>query len=283
MSHHRRKTDRLDRLVERRRVILEIDPIPGNYDQAHLRAIHRFLFQDWKGRGAEIYAGEFRPESDFTSRVVVHDGSRQSALGVYSRMDRQALEKLDGELRGVSSLKTKKPHEFARGLCDLFCALDYIHPFNDGNGRTLLVFAGMVARAHGYELSTELMLQDERGRDRFAVARNISALDRAVQHIVAERAFTGDNLKKYDQYVSAYNAQGLDRTTAGIAARDKIIREVREKMNHPLLSRLYNDQYKFKNFPQMQTMFAQALGVKTPERAKENLGHVQEKEQDRSR
>ena len=43
--------------------------------------------------------------------------------------------------------------EFVKGLADFFCELNVVHPFREGNGRSLRLFCEVLALQAGYELS----------------------------------------------------------------------------------------------------------------------------------
>lgn len=43
--------------------------------------------------------------------------------------------------------------EFVKGLADFFCEMNVVHPFREGNGRSLRLFCEILALQAGYELS----------------------------------------------------------------------------------------------------------------------------------
>jgi cell filamentation protein len=167
---------------------LYLDPIQGNYDVAHLKEIHRRIFQDFPAHGIDGYApGEFRPP---TAPDKLHKKNRpleaspaQSYVG-YSWMDKEAREKLakvlaDARPEKLSRLKTD---DFVQAMSTLYRELDYIHPFREGNSRTLRTFTRQLAEAAGYDLDWTRFNEDAKTRDSLCIAR-----DRAVNEILLPR------------------------------------------------------------------------------------------------
>ena len=116
-----------------RRLVAErsTQPIPrGAFDLAHLRAIHRHLFQDiydWAGevRAVEISKGE----QQFQFRQYIETGMAD----VHRRLVRGRF------LRGLSAA------DFAVQSAVIMGDINYVHPFREGNGRTQLQYLNQVA------------------------------------------------------------------------------------------------------------------------------------------
>ena len=108
-----------NRLVE-----LYENPIDGNFDKAHLCNIHRYLFQDlydWAGEYRKIYMAKNHSYFAETSEI---DTSLEYEL---SLMNEEVKE-----IHGIDM--------FASFLADYYVVLLNIHPFRDGNGRTIREF-----------------------------------------------------------------------------------------------------------------------------------------------
>jgi cell filamentation protein len=118
-------------------------PIDGNFDTAHLKAIHKHLFQDvypWAGRfrTTVLAKREFEggPVTCFTApHLLEHEAER-----IFKALHRAAI------LRGVP------PFKFAREAALLLAGLNTLHPFRGGNGRTQRAFLQAVARHAGHPL-----------------------------------------------------------------------------------------------------------------------------------
>ena len=128
---------------------LLLQPITGNFDLAHLQTIHRKLFgnvYDW--------AGEIR-------RIDISKGNTRFAnFAFIENESRKLLEKLRNEnyLQGLDKDK------FAERVAYYLGELNVLHPFREGNGRTLRLFMTQLAMKNGLQIhwqniSAEQMIQ----------------------------------------------------------------------------------------------------------------------------
>jgi len=53
----------------------------------------------------------------------------------------------------LDNLKGLDKDEFVEYLADLFCEMNIVHPFREGNGRALRLFCEVLAMQAGYELN----------------------------------------------------------------------------------------------------------------------------------
>ena len=128
---------------------LLLQPITDNFDLAHLQTIHRELFGD-------IYdwAGEIR-------RIDISKGNTRFAnFAFIENESRKLLEKLRNEnyLQGLDKDK------FAERVAYYLGELNVLHPFREGNGRTLRLFMTQLAMKNGLQIhwqniSAEQMIQ----------------------------------------------------------------------------------------------------------------------------
>lgn len=130
-----RKLDRIERRLVGDR-IAEGVPL-GSFDLAHLRAIHRHLFQDvydWAGelRTVEIFKGG----NQFQFRQFIPTGMAD----VHRRLTRAGF------------LKRLPASEFAREAGIIIGDINYIHPFREGNGRTQVQYLKQLAEQAGHAL-----------------------------------------------------------------------------------------------------------------------------------
>lgn len=117
---------RLAQLLER--------PLPGGYDLDHLRAVHRHVFGD-----VYAWAGELRTVGIDKGVPFCPPAHLEAfATDVFRRLA------ADGHLRG------RERAEFLDGLAELVGDLNALHPFREGNGRTLRAFVGQLAGAAGH-------------------------------------------------------------------------------------------------------------------------------------
>ena len=125
---------------------LEEQPVPGQFDLSHLRAIHRHIFQD-----VYEWAGELR-EVD-----IVKDNSRFAHFRFLESSARELFDRLAQErhLRGLIV------DQFVVRAAYYLGELNALHPFREGNGRTQRSFLSLLARAVGYDLAWERVAADE--------------------------------------------------------------------------------------------------------------------------
>ncbi len=170
-------------------VELRLDPVQGNFDAAHLKEINRRIFQDLPGLGFdELAPGQFRsavPKGIDWHKVRRLDTVRSPLHVAYSSMNSEALARLDTALSsarpdGLANLKT---NDFADAIGKLYAELDYIHPFVDGNSRTLREFTRQLSAASGYNLDWERFTSSPGGRDILYVARDLSVNALALPHV----------------------------------------------------------------------------------------------------
>lgn len=129
-----------------RHVQLLARPVPGNFDLAHLKAIHRHLFQN-----VYAWAGELRMVdiSRGVSRFATHHFLESYSHGVFARL---AEERTQWRQKGV-------PTDFPECLAEYLGEINAMHPFREGNGRTQRAFIGCLAAAHGFQILWEKMDQ----------------------------------------------------------------------------------------------------------------------------
>jgi len=117
---------------------LESRGITGKFDSAHLRSIHRHLFQD-----VFPWAGEFR---------VVNISKGNSMFGPALHIA-AALEDALGKLKGEDFLINLRAPTFAMRAAFYLGEINAIHSFREGNGRTQREFIRQLALHAKHPLS----------------------------------------------------------------------------------------------------------------------------------
>lgn len=119
------------RLTLARRQQLHANPLAGKFDLIHLQGIHRSLFQDIYEWAGELRTVDISKRSSAFQPVSAIRTGAQYTFGMLH----------DGPLlRGAVS-----DQEFVKHMATLFEQANYLHPFREGNGRTLRVFFDQVA------------------------------------------------------------------------------------------------------------------------------------------
>lgn len=127
-------------LVATRSLELSEAPLKGNFNLAHLQAIHRHLFGDvyeWAGelRNIDISKG---------GSMFAHHGYLESAAAPVFK-----------ELAKEKNLAGLDPEQFSVRAAHYLGELNALHPFREGNGRAQREFIGHVAQANGYSIAWE--------------------------------------------------------------------------------------------------------------------------------
>lgn len=112
--------------------------ITGTFNAEHFVSIHTYLFED-----IYPFAGEFRKEN-------IAKGEFRFAEWEYIP---EELEKLLKKLKDDSYLEKKDKKELANALAYYISELNVLHPFREGNGRTIREFIRQLALKNGYTLN----------------------------------------------------------------------------------------------------------------------------------
>ncbi|MDQ1153441.1 Fic family protein [Brevundimonas sp. SORGH_AS_0993] len=122
------------------------EPLPrGRLSVTHYRAVHRHLFQD-----VYNWAGEFRT-------VRIAKGGNAFCFPEYIAPE---MAKLFARLRGEAWLRDRDTITFVDGATAFLSALNQIHPFREGNGRTQLAFLAVLADRAGHRLEFDRLRPD---------------------------------------------------------------------------------------------------------------------------
>lgn len=162
-------------LALRRLIELQHRPILGNFDVAHLQAIHRYLFQD-----VYNWAGEIRS-------VTI---SKPDATFPPPQYLKSSLESLFGELAGENFLKDLSAPGWANRAAYYLGEINAIHPFREGNGRTQREFIRELALAGGHSLVWTADTPEEMidASKRSFLGRDYSALEHIIKTCLSIRS-----------------------------------------------------------------------------------------------
>ncbi len=110
----------------------------GNFDISHFVGIHKFLFED-----IYPFAGLFRNEN-------IAKGNFSFAKWEYIEDE---LKKLLDKLKEENYLQNLDRDTFIKRLSYYMAELNVLHPFREGNGRTIREFIRQLAYKNGYVLN----------------------------------------------------------------------------------------------------------------------------------
>ena len=117
--------------------ILRQNKISLNFDKKHFLYIHKFLFED-----IYHFAGELRTE----------DISKDSFTFAHWEYIDDQLDHLLNSLKEEQYLYGLSKSELAKRLAFYLSELNVLHPFREGNGRTIREFIRELAYKNGYLL-----------------------------------------------------------------------------------------------------------------------------------
>ena len=123
------------RSTHRRIAELIETPLAGRFGAAHLKAIHRYIFQD-----VYEWAGQFRI-------VNISKGGHLFGLAPFLE---SVMQQTLGKLAAESHLAGLDAKEFAHRAAYYLGELNAAHPFREGNGRTQREFIREVGLKAGY-------------------------------------------------------------------------------------------------------------------------------------
>lgn len=112
--------------------------ITGHFDKNHFVSIHKYIFED-----IYPFAGKFRTEN-------IAKGYFRFAEWEYIE---EELDKLLLKLKNENYLNEKSEEELAKALAYYMSELNVLHPFREGNGRTIREFIRQLALKNGYTLN----------------------------------------------------------------------------------------------------------------------------------
>lgn len=118
-------------------VMLEENPIQGNFDFEHFKKIHEFLFCDLYEWAGQIRTSDIsKKRTKFLSAASIED----IATKCFAKVGNGFFENLPFD-------------EFAKQIALFYNDVNYIHPFREGNGRTERIYFSQLIRHYGYDIN----------------------------------------------------------------------------------------------------------------------------------
>ncbi len=113
-------------------------PLKGNFTKTHLLNIHKFIFED-----IYPFAGKIRKEQI----------SKADTMFYPPKLINRELDRVFDEIKNSGMMKEKSSDVFFDRLAYVMSELNIIHPFREGNGRTIREFIRIMAKRCGYSLN----------------------------------------------------------------------------------------------------------------------------------
>ena len=122
------------------------NPIKGNFTKAHLMNIHKFIFED-----IYPFAGKIRREQISKADTLFYPPNL---------IDRE-LDKVFAKIKEKNMLKETDTEKVFDNLAYVMAELNIIHPFREGNGRSIREFIRIMAKRMGYDMNWGNVDKDE--------------------------------------------------------------------------------------------------------------------------
>ncbi len=134
------------------RVVTGLVEIPGQFNAAHVKQIHREVFKDvydWAGQTrANGPDGPFQGQKQATFRKKSGDTMR---YGPFEQLE-QRLDAIGAQLNQENNLRGLNPEQFAQRAAYYFDQYNHTHAFREGNGRTGQALMAVLGRQAGYQV-----------------------------------------------------------------------------------------------------------------------------------
>lgn len=114
------------------------NPIKGNFSKAHFMNIHKFIFED-----IYSFAGKIRREQISKADTMFYPPNL---------IDRE-LHKVFAKIKEKNMLKETDEEKVFDNLAYVMAELNIIHPFREGNGRSIREFIRLMAKRMRYDLN----------------------------------------------------------------------------------------------------------------------------------
>ena len=114
------------------------NPIKGNFSKAHFMNIRKFIFED-----IYSFAGKIRREQISKADTMFYPPNL---------IDRE-LDKVFAKIKEKNMLKETDKEKVFDNLAYVMAELNIIHPFREGNGRSIREFIRLMAKRMGYDLN----------------------------------------------------------------------------------------------------------------------------------
>ena len=164
--------------IERKLVLLKLYELRqnkqiGDFDIHHFLSIHKFLFED-----IYFFAGKIRSED------IAKDNFRFAKWEYIQDQLNELLNKLRND-----TFKDLTKSELAKKLSYYMSELNVLHPFREGNGRTIREFIRQLAYVNGYLLEIKQIIPKEMLTACIESVVNTSHLENILYQCLEKRNF----------------------------------------------------------------------------------------------
>lgn len=216
---------------------LENNPnlVKGNFDANHLKAVHSYILQD---STQYIKAGEFR---EVVPAGYYHSKQRNMyPLGMEvfyaNKPDEQTINSLLNSFKERLS-KLNSVDEFSKAMAVLYSKLDYQHPFEEGNSRTLRYFSSLISQNFGFELDWSKTGGSSLSRVELYIARDVAIIennfDFSEENLLYLQEFDNTEYGKHQELIQYQTREFFNQSKHDYSFRslDQVIRDNTSKID----------------------------------------------------
>jgi fido (protein-threonine AMPylation protein) len=175
---------------------LHAEPIQGNFDAEHLKAVHAYIFQDLPKHQPGVIRND-------TAETWIKHRALEGRPGIYDvpyvsqGVEAHIANALD-QFGGAEAIKGLPLEAAAGRLAELYADLDHAHGFYEGNSRTLREFTRELAKEAGFNLDWTGTSVSEQQRNELYIARDLAVLERAYPDLTPEKAMQTNDRTEYE-------------------------------------------------------------------------------------
>jgi cell filamentation protein len=164
----------LDRIERRLVSARSAENVPtGKFDLAHLKAIHRHLFQD-------IY--------DWAGQVRTVEISKSGSQFQFRRFIETGMADVHRRLVEANFLKGQSAEAFSHQAGEIIGDVNHVHPFREGNGRVQMIYLRQLSAQAGHDLDvTRIDREAWMNASQEAHFGRYGAMSRCIEAAIARR------------------------------------------------------------------------------------------------
>lgn len=167
-------------------------PYNGEINADRLKEIHGYIFQDSLGNST-YSPGQFREDAEnWTGRRVLKDSNFSPDRYLVHYLPSSKIDAKLNEILGavdIEALKSMDKEAAAKSLAKLYSDLDFVHPFYEGNSRSIRFLTQEIADRAGLSVNWSNTNSSNDARNELYIARDRAVLQRAFQ----EGVFTSES------------------------------------------------------------------------------------------
>ena len=186
---------------------LEESPILGPFDGQRLKETHKRIFA-----GIYPWAGEYRENTG----MMVKERLGNQVMYADSAYIEPELNKIFRTLEKEQFFHGMDPNKFSERLGHYYGELDALHPFREGNSRTLRQFTADLALNAGMNLDWSMVAADDDARRKLYLARDVAVIN-------ADSSMLADIIKKAVSPIPTQTADEITRSNPDMSKQRVLV------------------------------------------------------------